>query len=71
MKALGMAKCKSVGTLMEVNVKLSTEDSSPLVDEAKYRKLVGSLIYLCNTRPDINLVTGVLSKFSNKSQENH
>ena len=66
-----MAECKSVGTPMEVDVKLSTEDSSPLVDEAKYRRLVGSLIYLCNTRPDISFATGVLSRFSNKPQENH
>ena len=52
-------------------MKLSIEDSSPLVDEAKYRRLVGSLIYLCNTRLDISFATGILSKFSNNPQENH
>ena len=31
-----MAEYKSVGTPMEVDVKLSTKDSSPLVDEEKY-----------------------------------
>ena len=44
-----MAECKLVGTPMEVDVKLSIEDSSPLVDEAKYKRIVGNLIYLCNT----------------------
>ena len=58
-----MAECKLVGTPMEVDVKLSTEDLSPLVDKAKYRRLVGSLIYLCNTRPDISFATSVLSRF--------
>ena len=71
LKTFSMIECKSVGTPMEVDVKLSTEDSSPLLDEAKYRRLVGSLIYLCNTRPDINFPTGVPSRFSNKPRENH
>ena len=42
LKAFGMAKCKSIGTPMEVDVKLLTKDSSPLVDEAKYRRLVAT-----------------------------
>ena len=66
-----MAECKIVGTPMEVDMKLSKEDSSPLVDEVKYNSLVGSLTYLCDMRPNISFVTGVLSKFSNKPQENH
>ena len=66
-----MAECKVVGTPMQVDMELSMEDSSPLVDEGKYRGLVGSLIHLCNTGPYINFVTSILSKFSNKPQENH
>ena len=48
LKKLCMAKCKSVGFLMEVGVKLSMEDSSPLVDKAMYIRLGRSFIYLCN-----------------------
>jgi hypothetical protein len=71
LKVFVMTECKSVGTPMEVNLKLSAEDASPLVDERLYRKLVGSLIFLCNTRPDISYSVGVLSRFSNKPRENH
>jgi len=71
LKAFGMTECKSVGTPMEVELKLSTEDTSPLVDERLYWKLVGSLIYLCNTRPDISFAVGVVSRVSKKSWENH
>ena len=71
LKAFRMTECKSVGTPMEVDLKLSMEDTSPLVDERLYQKLVGSLIFLCNTRPDINFAVGVLSRFSNKPRENH
>jgi hypothetical protein len=71
LKAFGMTECKAVGTPMEVDLKLSMEDTSPLVEERLYRKLVGSLIFLCNTRPDISYAVGVLSRFSNKPRENH
>ncbi|XP_057951004.1 uncharacterized protein LOC131145842 [Malania oleifera] len=46
---------------MEVNIKLSIEDPSPLVDTKRYKSLIGSLVYLCNTRLDINYVVGILS----------
>ena len=71
LKAFGMADCKPISTPMEVNVKLSTEDTSPLVDTRKYRKLVGGLIFLTNTRLDISFSVGVLSRFSNKPRESH
>ena len=66
-----MSECKEIGTPMEVNAKLSVEDTSPLADIGSYRKLVGSLIYLCNTRPDIAFSVGVLSRFSNKPHGSH
>lgn len=43
MKEFGMVECKSIGTLMEVGMKVSIEASSPLADEEKYTRLVGSL----------------------------
>ncbi|MCO5564643.1 hypothetical protein L7F22_018309 [Adiantum nelumboides] len=71
LKAFGLSECETVSTPFEVNAKLSREDASPLVDVEIYRRLVGGLIYLCNTRPDICEATGVLSRFSNKPRENH
>lgn len=69
--AFGMSECKSVVTPMEGNTKLSVDDPSEQVDGKLYRRLVGSLIFLCNTRPDISYAVGVLSRFSNKPRENH
>lgn len=71
LKAFGMDDCKPIATPMEVNAKLSMEDTSPPVNVMKYRQLVGSLIYLCNTRPDLSYVVGVLSRFSNQPRNNH
>lgn len=38
---------------MEHNLKLSITDGEPLHDPTKYRRLVGRLIYLTVTRPDL------------------
>ena len=71
LKAFGMSECKEIDTPTKVNAKLSIEDTSPLVDIGSYRKLVGSLIFLCNIRPGIAYFVGVLSIFSNKPQGSH
>eukprot|EP00253_Pinus_taeda_P031643 PITA_31643 len=52
-----MQDCKPATTLMEPGLKLLAQSSSPLVDETLFRQLVGSLIYLTATRPDISFAT--------------
>ena len=51
-----MKDCKSVATPLIVNEKLSKEDGSKEVDASIYRSLVGSLLYLTATRPDLCLL---------------
>ena len=49
----GMFGCKPVDTPMDPNKKAKKgEDSSP-VDKGRYQRLVGKLIYLSHTKPDI------------------
>lgn len=57
------------GFMMEENLKLSKEDTSHLIDAKKYQMIVGSLMFLTNTRFDINFSIRVLSRFSNKLRE--
>ncbi|CAL8083743.1 unnamed protein product [Prunus armeniaca] len=45
--------CKEVATPHAMNEKLSKEDGSEQADERVYRQIVGSLLYLIATRPDI------------------
>jgi len=58
---VGQIYNKVASTPLEVNVKFSPIDGIPLTDAALYRQLVGSLIYLTVTRPDIAYVVHLLS----------
>src|SRR4051812_43465070 len=53
----------SCTTPMELHLKLRHDDDSPLPDPTRFRELVGSLIYLAATRPDISQAVQVLSQF--------
>ena len=53
LKRFNMLECKAMATPMDSNLKLLADDSSELVDMTHYRQIIGSLMYLKNTRPDI------------------
>ena len=61
LKRFGTLDCKAVNTPMVTNLKLLNDDSSERVDVTLYRHIIGSLMYLTNTRPDICFVVNTLS----------
>ena len=58
-----MLECKVMGTPMDSNLKILADDSLELVDVAHYRQIIGSLMYLTNTRPDICFAVNTLSQY--------
>ena len=48
-----MMECKAMTTPMALNMKLLSDASSEMVDAMMYRQMIGSLMYLMNTRPYI------------------
>uniref|UniRef100_A0A2N9HM41 Reverse transcriptase Ty1/copia-type domain-containing protein n=1 Tax=Fagus sylvatica TaxID=28930 RepID=A0A2N9HM41_FAGSY len=59
----GITDSKIVDTSIEYNNHLNTHDGEPLPDATLYRQLVGSLVYLTVTRPDISYAVHIVSQF--------
>ena len=49
-----MDQCKAATIPIQQNIKLQCEDGSKEADATLYRQLVGSLIYLTTSRPDLD-----------------
>jgi hypothetical protein len=63
LQKFGMMHCKSMDTPMNTDIiKVNIPYSDP-VDPSLYRQLIGSLMYLVNTGPDIFFVVNTLSQF--------
>ncbi|RVW99246.1 Retrovirus-related Pol polyprotein from transposon TNT 1-94 [Vitis vinifera] len=65
----GMLGCKPTETPMDTTIKLEESDGSAPVDKGRYQRLVGKLIYLSHTRPDIGFSVSVVSQFMNNPTE--
>ena len=60
LKDIGMLRCKVVETPAEVNHKVETI-MREVVNRESYQRLVGKLIYLSHTHPNISYVVGIVS----------
>uniref|UniRef100_A0A803L0D4 Reverse transcriptase Ty1/copia-type domain-containing protein n=1 Tax=Chenopodium quinoa TaxID=63459 RepID=A0A803L0D4_CHEQI len=71
LKKFNMRDCKPMATPMATNEKLSKNDGKEKVDASFYRSLVGYLIYLTNTRPDIVHAVSIISSFMSEPSKAH
>lgn len=67
----GMENCRTVFTPLPEGLELSSETNTPDIDVTTYCKLVGKLIYLTNTRPDLSFSVGLVSRFMSRPQQAH
>jgi len=56
---------------MKIQAKLHHDPSKPYEDISSYKRLVGRLLYLNTTIPDITFITQQLSQFLLKPKHNH
>lgn len=66
-----MSQAKPVHLPMDPNMKLSTDKGDTLPSPAPYQRLMGQLIYLTITRPDIAYSVHILSQFMNQPTTVH
>jgi hypothetical protein len=53
LKRFGMEDCKPFITPMQTNCKLSKDEDSKSTDQRQYRSMIGSLLYVTTSRPDV------------------
>ena len=63
LKRFKMMDYTAMTTPMASNLKLLSDASSEAVDAIMYHQIIGSLMYLTNTRLDICFVVNTLSQF--------
>ncbi|KAL0534935.1 hypothetical protein IC582_029239 [Cucumis melo] len=66
-----MLGCRPADTPIEFKCKLGNSDDQVSVDKEQYQRLVGKLIYLSHTRPDISFAVSVVSQFMQAPYEKH
>jgi hypothetical protein len=62
---------RTAETPMELNVHLMATDGEPLEDPTRYRHIIGSIIYLGVTRPNISYFVHILSQFVSAPTQIH
>ena len=67
----GYLGCKPASSPMEANIKLSMDEGDDIPDFSVYRRLLGKLLYLTLTRPDISYAVGCLSQFISRPKLPH
>ncbi|KAJ9536009.1 hypothetical protein OSB04_un000825 [Centaurea solstitialis] len=71
LKKYDMSSCNSIGTPMATGNKIGPDHEGKDVDLRTYRGMVGSLMYLTASRPNIMFATCVCARYQAKPKESH
>ncbi|GAU24572.1 hypothetical protein TSUD_149130 [Trifolium subterraneum] len=71
LKDSGLLGSKLASTPLDPSIKLHNDNGKPFEDISLYRRLIGKLLYLTNTRPDIAYATQQLSQFLHNPTVTH
>jgi hypothetical protein len=66
-----MEDCKPVSTPMVIGCKLSKEDESKDANQTLYKLVIGILLYVIASRPDIMNIVGLVGRFQDAPKETH
>ena len=71
LKKFGMQDCKGYMTPMPTKSHLDPDANGKDVDQKVYCSMIGSLLYLCASRPDIMLSVCMCARFQAAPKESH
>ncbi|XP_042418546.1 secreted RxLR effector protein 161-like [Zingiber officinale] len=71
LKKFNMLGCNPVSTPLIMGEKLKKEDGGKAADVTHYRSLIGNLLYLIATRPDLMYAASLLSRFMQSPSHFH
>jgi hypothetical protein len=70
-RKIKMEDSKAMTTLMSTTTALDADEEGEHVDQKEYRSMMGSLLYLTATRPDIQFSVCLCSRFQESSRTSH
>ncbi|KAK8934710.1 hypothetical protein KSP39_PZI014426 [Platanthera zijinensis] len=68
---MGMSGCRPADTPIEANHRLGRDDGENIEDISGFQRLVGRLIFLSHTRPDISYAVSVVSQYMHAPKTRH
>ena len=71
MKKFNMDELKPVSTPMSTATSLDPDENGEAVDQREYRSMIGSLLYLTATRPDIQFAVCLCARFQASPRSSH
>ena len=71
LKRFNMDECKPIKTPMPSNGHLDLDEGGKTVDQTLYRSMIGSLLYLTASRPDIMFSVCMCARFQASPKETH
>jgi hypothetical protein len=71
LKKFGMEDAKGISTPMGTNGSLDSDASGNIVDQTMYRSMIGNLLYVTASRPDIMFSVCICARFQASPRESH
>jgi hypothetical protein len=71
MKKFNMAELKPVSIPMSTVVALDPDNNGEVIDQREYRSMIGSLLYLTVTQPDIQFAMCLCARFQSSPRSSH
>ncbi|GJZ30735.1 retrovirus-related pol polyprotein from transposon TNT 1-94 [Tanacetum coccineum] len=71
LKDFGLENSKPTKTPMSTEIKLTKDDEADSVDSSKYRGMIGTLLYLTASRPDIMFSVCLCARFQENPNTTH